>query len=662
MKRTRGILLSVACLLLTLLFFASCGPTTTPMVGTTTPAGGTTLNPNGTDGTSVTLTTSYQIVHRRDEKMAAIAQNLQTAIKTATGLELPVLESTMATPSVLETEIVVGDLSGRVGGNRVGCEKGISDYALDAHQSTISGTRIVLMGGSETAIRYAVEQFVANYVTGKTAVSIPANLDVSGKVPATTYEVGTIASENILLYGGATASANGITLGEDGAGVAFNLSALTSLDATFKISGGSATLTIYRDKGKEVKTVTVANGDSVKRTLFTLVGSETAQEYYIVKNSGGTCVLTGLSAVGTFGNKPTAAVAMRTFDAKTYAAKFKRQGRSWAVSDGLTCDWSANSFEFNIMSLSGTDITANLNSASQDVYFAVYVDGVVVNDHLKAPKGVTSVTLASGLSAGEHEVRLVRLTHVRQSNCTLQSISMSAVFGKTPANNAKYIEFIGDSYTAGWGARLTAADISAGASGGSAPYCDATKSYAYLTAQYFGADYSLVACSGHGVCGRDDDRTFADGTYEINVSNEYLAFNMYRDTAKQTFVPTGEYSYFDSNPRKPDLIVIYLGDNDKNKTTADKIGGYVKNMVKVVQDKNGKNIPIIWIYDNTETKFHDAIKTAINELKTAGNNIYFLSVAQDKSVQNHPSPAGAKAVSDALNTLIANNITGFTAK
>lgn len=87
-----------------------------------------------------------------------------------------------------------------------------------------------------------------------------------------------------------------------------------------------------------------------------------------------------------------------------------------------------------------------------------------------------------------HTLRLQDISENWHGVATLYSLEIDGEWLPPPPPRPLFFEFIGDSWTAGWG-NLSAHSLQS----------DCTQSYAALLASHFEADYSLVAAAGQGI-------------------------------------------------------------------------------------------------------------------------------------------------------------------
>jgi lysophospholipase L1-like esterase len=152
-----------------------------------------------------------------------------------------------------------------------------------------------------------------------------------------------------------------------------------------------------------------------------------------------------------------------------------------------------------------------LNDSNND--YVVQVDGAVVAT-LVTP-GQTTYQV-SNLAAGEHTVRLAKRTESPWAAGEFGGL-VAAAGGEilaAPAPRSRQIEFIGDSWTAGYGNMSATRDCNS--NGGINRNTNADVTFGALTAKGLNADYQINAWSGKGMVrnyggqGTDNFRTYYD--------------------------------------------------------------------------------------------------------------------------------------------------------
>lgn len=262
-------------------------------------------------------------------------------------------------------------------------------------------------------------------------------------------------------------------------------------------------------------------------------------------------------------------------------------GRTVAKNNALWLTQSASGIEFTVtasslsIQLTG-DVTARPSRNTTPTNYArytIYVDGVekVTGTMNKQKKEEIVFSEDKPRTA---TVRLLKITESAQSLMAVKSITVddNGTIAPTAEKNLK-IEFIGDSITCGYGVE---------AKGPSEPFTtekqNATKTYAFLTAQALDADWSFESFSGFGIIsgytgdGQINTQALLPPVYEKVCFS--WGNNAYNSTA-------WDFSFM------PNLIVINLGTNDASYTKGDeeKCASYVKGYIdflKTIRKDNPK--------------------------------------------------------------------------
>ena len=234
----------------------------------------------------------------------------------------------------------------------------------------------------------------------------------------------------------------------------------------------------------------------------------------------------------------------------------KPLGRTWQKADSLWLAMSGSGAEFAFtgsfcrVTITGDDCAMDAEQANNHARIAIYVDGVRVVDAM-IDTAEKTFTVVDG-TPGEYTIRIVKLSESAMSTCGIKAIDADGEIHPT-AQKARCIEFLGDSITCGYGVDdedpehhfLTATE-------------DATRAYAYQTAQMLDADYSLVSLSGYGIISGYTD------TAEEPVTNQLMP--AYYDKLGFSYAAyqgqKPEDIRWDYAARQPDVVVINLGTND----------------------------------------------------------------------------------------------------
>lgn len=214
-------------------------------------------------------------------------------------------------------------------------------------------------------------------------------------------------------------------------------------------------------------------------------------------------------------------------------------GRAVAAKTGedtsWTYQWPGVYFEGRF---TGDSIDVKVDDAENNLY--VYVDGA--HKLTLTRPGKTTVALKD-LGPGEHTVRLEKSSETQEKTATFDGFFVPAPDNALPSPSyQRRIEFIGDSYTVGYGVQsrgqtCTVQDVY--------DTTDTSAAFAPMIAKRFGAAYRINAFSGRGVV-RNYDGIVPGVT--LPVLYPYALF----DRSVKA----------DDSGWTPDVVVIGLGTND----------------------------------------------------------------------------------------------------
>ncbi len=308
-------------------------------------------------------------------------------------------------------------------------------------------------------------------------------------------------------------------------------------------------------------------------------------------------------------------------------------GRHTVKHNGVTFDWTCAYIEFNA-DCEG-DVKIKFSEAS-NLYISVIIDGVMQDERI-CVKSASTVTVASGLEAGQHTIRIVRGNGASSSGgAKIGEIIINGSLLMPPAKPEKLIEFVGDSITCGYGNLIPVGEKY------SQEGTDPTKAFAYLTAWSLSADYSMVAVSGIAIAGKM--------YHDITMSDVYNYTNYYRDD-------NDEYSF----ERPADLVVVNLGTNDETTNTwgggldSEVFKGKVRELLALIREKNG-DCNILWVHDMMSDGYFRYTAEVLAELGGEENGYYSIALVRDTlAADGHCSVTGHAKSANALARYIYDN-------
>lgn len=294
-------------------------------------------------------------------------------------------------------------------------------------------------------------------------------------------------------------------------------------------------------------------------------------------------------------------------------------GRVLKNADGVSFDWSAT---YARVRFEGNYLAVNASDTHRD-YFNVWIDKdpVAEPDKIIAiGKGSENSTFGSieandvyeGLitlvdeadikaiygkkAPSEHFITIQKRTEGEQGTTTFKSFVTRGRLLQAEPLKARQIEFVGDSFTCGYGSENSvAAD----------PFTPETencsKAYAAIVARYFDADYATVAHSGMGIA-RNYNSKFG-GWY---MPDRYCCtFDMNEDIKWDA----------KAESFSPDITVIYLGTNDFSVNLQPSERQFTTNynrLLKQIKDNYGEDHPVLCMIANRDENLnkyiHDIVK------------------------------------------------------
>jgi lysophospholipase L1-like esterase len=301
---------------------------------------------------------------------------------------------------------------------------------------------------------------------------------------------------------------------------------------------------------------------------------------------------------------------------------------------------------------SGTSVSATF---SDTILFNDYgptrweaiVDGV--SSILSINRAQTTYPLASGLAAGKHTVRLIKLTEA--SVGTSQFIGFDFNGGTLlapPLAPARHIEFLGDSASNGYG--IEGANQNCGFTSATE---NAQKAYPALVAKDLNADHHNLSASGKGL-----------------LQNYYRPDTEVFSIIYPRALPFVNASVFDFSSYVPDVVWMTLGGNDydvgfpadPNPPTYSAFEAKYVEMVTLIRTRRPNahifctvapslqnGYPAGW---NAYTNVKTAATNAVSAKNGAGDNkVYFFEFARSTQAdltgcEFHPNVAKHRAMAD----------------
>lgn len=354
--------------------------------------------------------------------------------------------------------------------------------------------------------------------------------------------------------------------------------------------------------------------------------------------------ISSLMFAGTF---PVSAAGETDYVNTTYTmqqawGKIKTQGRTGLVGTGMSMDWTGSGVEFNADCRGNILFNLTVQSVYQCAYLTLYVDGICMNRFeaktSSDKREVVKLEVSTNLTEGNHNICLYNDTECSRALVSLESIQMYGHLTEPPKNKDLLIEYVGDSYLTGYG-NLVETQTTGDILSNTPSISDGMQSLGVLTAKELNADYSVLAVSGYGlVCGTDG--------LDANMPKFYDYVSWMRSHTKNS-------SDLWNFPRKPDIIVVELGDNDRY--SADECGvtnsDFQEEAKKFVEHLRSQShdAKIVW----TLFGYEDEIKETFEELGGESTGLFTTTVHMDSGGgKGHPTTAELYDSADELSAYL----------
>lgn len=301
-------------------------------------------------------------------------------------------------------------------------------------------------------------------------------------------------------------------------------------------------------------------------------------------------------------------------------SRIEYTGRTFTQGNDVSYDWSGVYFRIRF---TGPYLAVKC-SDSRNNWFNIWIDkemGPETDGKFLVAAKDTVIVLAEGLGKGEHEVILQKRTEGDQGRFTVHSFLTEGEVLQANGRKSRHIEFIGDSYTCGYGTESDNRDD---------PFRPETENcnltYAAIAARYFDADYTLVSHSGQGICRNYDD--YGKGYHMPDRYSQVF------DGARE---PKWEADMVDY---RPDLVVIYLCTNDFSTSRQPQELVFARRYIELlnkVKAYYGEDMPILCMASNVTPFSFDYIRNAC--LMSGLKNVSYMGMTDN--VHNRTTDLGA---------------------
>ena len=316
-------------------------------------------------------------------------------------------------------------------------------------------------------------------------------------------------------------------------------------------------------------------------------------------------------------------------------------GRTVVESGSVSFDWSATTIRLRFK---GSTLQIKCSDTHKD-YFNLWMDKAqsAVPDEVITVEGDTLITLFKG-KKGVHQLILQKRTEGEQGCVKLEEFISDGTFLQAAQPKGRLIEFIGDSYTCGYGTE--AADRNS-------PFLPSEENpsltYADILARYFDAEAVHISHSGRGVV-----RNYGDYNQQENMTIRYA--QAYDEYSAQAW----EASY------QPDLVLIYLGTNDFSTGKQPSLRAWCesyKNLLLKIREFHGEQVPILCVASKADETLGLWVKEAVRRSGLEGVyatqiDSYAHNEDEDLGASWHPNYKGHRKVASIMAPYVAT-LTGW---
>lgn len=292
--------------------------------------------------------------------------------------------------------------------------------------------------------------------------------------------------------------------------------------------------------------------------------------------------------------------------------KIRYTGRLALTSSAALYDWANIQIEFHVHA---SKVELLLDDGKND--YNVFVDGVF-QQVISTADNMKSYPVELG--DGAHRVKLTKRTGPNFGSGSFLGIRLADgdVLLDLPARPARKIEFIGDSYTVGYGNEGPGLDCG----GVYRPYENSARTFATIAAQEMNAENHLIAISGYGAV-----RNYGDAN---TTSPTPVPFYYGRTLMEREDLP------WDFQRWLPDAVVVKLGTNDHStqpeppaEVFIEGIHGLLKQVHSAYDD-----VPVFLLADTSLPQLVERMQVATQQQREMGNQkTYFVRLTRPPQEQ-----------------------------
>ena len=325
-------------------------------------------------------------------------------------------------------------------------------------------------------------------------------------------------------------------------------------------------------------------------------------------------------------------------------------GRTLVSGNEVSFDWTGTYVRF---AFEGEYLALKITDTKKD-YFNVWIDRPISGgdaDKVVAFEGKDTLIVlydADPLKGKNksHTLTIQKRTEGEQGKVTVSEVVTHGALLQAEPMKDRFIEFIGDSYTCGYGS-----ENSIFSDKFSPETENQNKAYDAILGRYFDADIHVIAHSGMGI-----NRNYNDKLRGYTMVERYLnVFDNGFDRVENAPLWTPLV--------KPDITVIYLGANDFSAGRQPVRSQFVKDYIKLlkeIKDYYGEDHPILCCTSRMEIYDYVSDAVAASGLKkiTAVSIVEGISVKEVLGAGSHPGYPAHRKIAMAFAPYIAT-LTGW---
>jgi lysophospholipase L1-like esterase len=340
-------------------------------------------------------------------------------------------------------------------------------------------------------------------------------------------------------------------------------------------------------------------------------------------------------------------------------------GRTLVQDHSVSFDWTATycrlAFSGKKLTLRASDMKWDATpeaAAKRHNYYAIWINSPTSADPhriIEVLGNDTTIELIDPAYLKKsrravHEVVIQKRTEGEQGKTTFHSFSTDGQFFPATPLKTRQLEFIGDSYTCGYGV-----DAPSRKERFSPETENASRSYAAIVSRYFDADYVSISHSGMGIA--------------RNYNSKFKGWWM-PDRYLQTFdEDSTSLTRWDATRSDfhPAMTIVYLGANDFSTALAPKYEDFRKHYYRLfsyIKANYGEDHPILCVATKTHEYLFNYVRDLVNNCDMS--NIHYLGYCpaqhlhtdEDLGADVHPNYNGQQKKAYSIIPYIAT-ITGW---